>query len=160
MVVAMGDAGRRTIFRDGAFRHMNVGIHFLIEIFLKAEALGNHAGDLVVGLRFGERLDALMLREQKVVLTAKNITGDVVSSSLVLTGRMMSASRQIHAMRDPTRGGLATTLNEIASQSKVGIRIEGGEGPGARRGARRLRDAGDRPSVRGQRGQAGGDGGR
>ena len=27
-------------------------------------------------------------------------------------------------MRDPTRGGLATTLNEIASQSKVGIRIE------------------------------------
>ena len=26
-------------------------------------------------------------------------------------------------MRDPTRGGLATTLNEIAQQSKVGIRI-------------------------------------
>lgn len=29
----------------------------------------------------------------------------------------------IHAMRDPTRGGLATTLNEMAKQSKVGIRI-------------------------------------
>jgi hydrogenase expression/formation protein HypE len=27
-------------------------------------------------------------------------------------------------MRDPTRGGLATTLNEIAQQSKVGIRID------------------------------------
>jgi hydrogenase expression/formation protein HypE len=26
-------------------------------------------------------------------------------------------------MRDPTRGGLATTLNEIATQSGVGIRI-------------------------------------
>jgi hydrogenase expression/formation protein HypE len=29
----------------------------------------------------------------------------------------------IRCMRDPTRGGLATTLNEIASQSKVSIRI-------------------------------------
>lgn len=30
----------------------------------------------------------------------------------------------VHVMRDPTRGGLATTLNEIAIQSQVGIEIE------------------------------------
>ena len=30
---------------------------------------------------------------------------------------------EIHALRDPTRGGLATTLNEIAEQSGVGIEI-------------------------------------
>ena len=30
----------------------------------------------------------------------------------------------MHCLRDPTRGGLATTLNELAKQSKVGIRIE------------------------------------
>jgi hydrogenase expression/formation protein HypE len=30
----------------------------------------------------------------------------------------------LHAMRDPTRGGLATILNEIAVQSQVGIRID------------------------------------
>jgi hydrogenase expression/formation protein HypE len=41
-----------------------------------------------------------------------------------LVVEMMAASKRIHAMRDPTRGGLATTLNEIAAQSKVGIRIE------------------------------------
>ncbi len=29
----------------------------------------------------------------------------------------------IHCLRDPTRGGVATTLNEIASQSKVGLLI-------------------------------------
>jgi hydrogenase expression/formation protein HypE len=29
----------------------------------------------------------------------------------------------IHCLRDPTRGGVATTLNEIASQSKVGMLI-------------------------------------
>jgi len=41
-----------------------------------------------------------------------------------LVNEMMSASRRIHSLRDPTRGGLATTLNELAAQSKVGIRIE------------------------------------
>ena len=41
-----------------------------------------------------------------------------------LVAEMLAASNRIHAMRDPTRGGLATTLNEIAAQSKVGIRIE------------------------------------
>jgi len=36
---------------------------------------------------------------------------------------MLSASSNIHVLRDPTRGGLGTTLNEIASQSKTGIKI-------------------------------------
>lgn len=40
-----------------------------------------------------------------------------------LVRTMLRTSRKIHAMRDPTRGGLATTLNEIAQQSKVAIRI-------------------------------------
>jgi len=30
----------------------------------------------------------------------------------------------IHVLRDPTRGGIGTTLNEIASQSNVGIKID------------------------------------
>jgi hydrogenase expression/formation protein HypE len=29
----------------------------------------------------------------------------------------------IHCLRDPTRGGLAATLNELATQSGVGIRL-------------------------------------
>jgi len=41
-----------------------------------------------------------------------------------LVSQMLEASRRIHCLRDPTRGGLATTLNEFARQSKVGIRIE------------------------------------
>jgi hydrogenase expression/formation protein HypE len=36
---------------------------------------------------------------------------------------MLRTSKRVHALRDPTRGGLATTLNEIAIQSGVGIRI-------------------------------------
>ena len=37
---------------------------------------------------------------------------------------MLEVCRDIHCLRDPTRGGLATTLNEFATQSKVGILIE------------------------------------
>ena len=38
-----------------------------------------------------------------------------------LVARMVAAVPDIHALRDPTRGGLATTLNEIARQSGVGM---------------------------------------
>ena len=41
-----------------------------------------------------------------------------------LVADMLAASRRIHSLRDPTRGGLASTLNEFARQSGVGISIE------------------------------------
>jgi len=37
---------------------------------------------------------------------------------------MLNVSSQVHVLRDPTRGGLATTLNEIATQSNLGILLE------------------------------------
>lgn len=40
-----------------------------------------------------------------------------------LVAAMLEAVPDIHCLRDPTRGGLATTLNEIALQSGVGMRI-------------------------------------
>ena len=41
-----------------------------------------------------------------------------------LVEAMLEASPHIHVLRDPTRGGLATTLNEIATQSVVGILLD------------------------------------
>ncbi|PJA32039.1 MAG: hydrogenase expression/formation protein HypE [Zetaproteobacteria bacterium CG_4_9_14_3_um_filter_53_7] len=40
-----------------------------------------------------------------------------------LIADMVEAVPDIHCLRDPTRGGLATTLNEMARQSHVGMRI-------------------------------------
>lgn len=40
-----------------------------------------------------------------------------------LVADMLEASGKIHVLRDPTRGGLASTLNEIAAQSNAGILI-------------------------------------
>jgi hydrogenase expression/formation protein HypE len=41
-----------------------------------------------------------------------------------LVARMVEVVPDIHVLRDPTRGGLAATLNEIAQQSGVGMIIE------------------------------------
>lgn len=41
-----------------------------------------------------------------------------------LVARIVQQTQHIHCLRDPTRGGLATSLNEIAQQSNVKIVIE------------------------------------
>ncbi len=41
-----------------------------------------------------------------------------------LVADMLASGADIHAMRDPTRGGLAATLNEIARQSGVGMVLD------------------------------------
>ncbi len=41
-----------------------------------------------------------------------------------LVAAMVEAVPEVRVLRDPTRGGLATTLNEIAAQSRVGMLIE------------------------------------
>ena len=51
----------------------------------------------------------------------------IVSDTAALHGlvaAMLEAVPAIRCLRDPTRGGLATTLNEIALQSKTGMLIE------------------------------------
>jgi len=41
-----------------------------------------------------------------------------------MVNRMLSVTKDIHVLRDPTRGGVGTTLNEIAVSSNVGIFIQ------------------------------------
>ena len=41
-----------------------------------------------------------------------------------LVRSMLDAAPTVHAMRDPTRGGIATTLKEIAASSSAGIEID------------------------------------
>lgn len=41
-----------------------------------------------------------------------------------MVAAMLEATRDIHCLRDPTRGGVASALNEIASQSGVSIVID------------------------------------
>lgn len=41
-----------------------------------------------------------------------------------LVADMLQVTDQVHCLRDPTRGGLASTLNELAGQSAAGMKIE------------------------------------
>lgn len=64
------------------------------------------------------------------VLLARNefgIQADVTSDCAPLWGTveaMLDATKDIHVIRDATRGGVGTVLYEIAEQSKVGIRLD------------------------------------
>ncbi len=54
------------------------------------------------------------------------LEGDVASDSAPLHGlvrALLDACPRVHAMRDPTRGGLAATLVEIASRRRLGMEV-------------------------------------
>ncbi len=55
------------------------------------------------------------------------LEGDVRSDTAALHGlsaALLEACPEVHAMRDPTRGGLAATLVEIASRRRLGVEID------------------------------------
>jgi hydrogenase expression/formation protein HypE len=52
------------------------------------------------------------------------IASDTAGLWPLVEAMLNAAPGAIHAMRDPTRGGLATTLNEIASRSALGMRLQ------------------------------------
>ncbi len=79
-------------------------------------------GDLIILSGYiGEHGIAVMSQREGI-----SFSGDIKSDVAPLNSLvkdMLKASKNIHSMRDPTRGGLGTALNEIAKSSKVGIEI-------------------------------------
>jgi hydrogenase expression/formation protein HypE len=86
---------------------------------------GNRArpGDaILVSGTMGDHGVAIMsLREN---LTFETTIASDTQALHRLVAAMVEAVPTLHCLRDPTRGGLATTLNEIARQSGVGMRLE------------------------------------
>ncbi|MDD3287512.1 MAG: hydrogenase expression/formation protein HypE [Alphaproteobacteria bacterium] len=81
------------------------------------------AGDAVlVSGPIGDHGVAIMSKRESL-----SFDTEIISDSAPLNGlveRMIASKVDIHAMRDPTRGGLATALNEMADAANVGIRLE------------------------------------
>jgi hydrogenase expression/formation protein HypE len=86
-------------------------------------AAGARPGDLVI-------LSGAIAEHGMTIMAARadlEVESPVVSDSaplheLVLD--MLETGGEIHCLRDPTRGGVATALNEIARQSRVGIVLD------------------------------------
>lgn len=79
------------------------------DAILLSGAIGNH-GMAIMSQRQGLEFDA-----------------PIVSDTAALHGlvaALLDSGAAVRVLRDPTRGGVATTLNEIASQSQVGMLLE------------------------------------
>ena len=52
------------------------------------------------------------------------IVSDSAALHRLVAGVLERAGAAVHTLRDPTRGGLASALNEIAGSSRVGVRLD------------------------------------
>lgn len=82
------------------------------------------AGDRVlVSGTLGDHGIAVMSKRQNMTFET-DILSDSAALHELVAAMVTADGAGIRVMRDPTRGGLAATLNELAQQSRVGFRIE------------------------------------
>lgn len=105
------------------------------KIFINTTGIGNVPEGVSVSagnLRPGDRiiLSGTIADHGMAILTSRqglSFQSQVQSDTASLhdlVASMLSCTMEIHAMRDPTRGGLAATLNEFALSSQVGILLD------------------------------------
>ena len=108
-------------FADGLF--INTSGVGMVPEGVQISGSGARVGDVViVSGPIGDHGIAV-LSEREGIAFGTSIESDVAPLNHLVEA-MLKASRGIHVLRDPTRGGLATTLNEIAQRSGVAIRLD------------------------------------
>lgn len=78
---------------------------------------------LLVSGSIGDHGVAVMSKRENLEFDCEILSDSAALHGLV-ADMVAAAGAALRLMRDPTRGGLAATLNEIAQQSRVGFRIE------------------------------------
>jgi hydrogenase expression/formation protein HypE len=82
------------------------------------------AGDAVlVSGTIGDHGMAIMSVREGLEFESQ-ILSDCAALNGLIANVLSAVGNDVHAMRDPTRGGLASTLNEIAASSDVGVEID------------------------------------
>jgi hydrogenase expression/formation protein HypE len=77
---------------------------------------------VIVNGNLGEHGVAVLSRREGIAFQTSVVSDCAALWQLVKT--VLDAGAEIHAMRDPTRGGLAATVCDIARASGVGIRLQ------------------------------------
>jgi hydrogenase expression/formation protein HypE len=105
------------------------------ELFINTSGVGTFAGNRRYGaeqIRAGDRIlinGSIGDHEAAIVLARGEFSfkGRLASDCAPLNdliGRLTAGGVAVRMMRDPTRGGVATTLNEIAGAAGLGITID------------------------------------
>lgn len=90
------------------------------------EISGRHArqGDvLLLSGTIGDHGVAVLSQRESLAFET-TIESDTAALHTLVAGMLAAAPGAVRVLRDPTRGGLATTLNEIARQSGVGMLLQ------------------------------------
>jgi hydrogenase expression/formation protein HypE len=104
------------------------------KIFINTAGIGSIPEGVEVGCHNARPGDLIVINgpigDHGIAILARregfDLKTDLTSDSAPLNGlvsAILAASSRIHVLRDPTRGGVATALNEIAGQSGVGIEL-------------------------------------
>lgn len=81
------------------------------------------AGDKVIlSGTMGDHGTAILLERENLGIES-SIVSDCTPLNLLIVPLLKDFSKEIRVMRDPTRGGVATTLNELVSGSGLGIEL-------------------------------------
>ncbi len=82
-------------------------------------------GDLILlSGSIGEHGVAVMSQRQSLQFETTTLSDSAALHTLVAAMLAAAPEGAVHVLRDPTRGGLATALNEIAQQSAVGMHLQ------------------------------------
>ena len=85
-------------------------------------------GDVImVSGTLGDHGMAIMAKRESLGFESPIVSDTAALHGLIAV--LQASGADIHVLRDPTRGGLATTLNEIARQSGVGMMLQEGALP-------------------------------
>lgn len=105
-------------------------------IFIATTGVGEKLADISVAGQNAKPGDAVLvsgtmgdhgitiLSHREGLSFGVDLQSDCAPLNAMIEALIAKFGSKIHVLRDPTRGGLATTLNEIAAQSSVGIVLE------------------------------------
>jgi hydrogenase expression/formation protein HypE len=87
-------------------------------------ALARPGDVVIVSGTLGEHGVAVLSQRESLAFETEIVSDSQPLHTLVAAMLAAVPEGSVHVLRDPTRGGLATTLNEIAQQSAVGITLQ------------------------------------
>jgi hydrogenase expression/formation protein HypE len=118
-------AGDTKVVNQGAADGIFITSSGVGTVDLKVQLGGELAKDgdqVIITGTIGDHGATILLARDEMGLIS-DLSSDVAPLNKLLIPLVQQYREQIRVMRDPTRGGLATTLNEIARQSQVSIHL-------------------------------------